>query len=140
MKQNIQRFALGSVLTLLAVQLSGCSTSQGIEPSKVTCNQFMQKMQAKQLSAAYSLLSSKLKSTSSTQKTQKYWDALESNAGKVQSWSETGFKVYSGTGGSNVILGYDLKCAKGAGTATFQCVEENGKWLIQGYNYNFKMQ
>lgn len=138
MKQNIQRFALGSVLTLLAVQLSGCSASQGIEPSKATCNQFMQKMQAKQLSAAYALLSSKLKAASSTQKTQQYWDVLESNEGKVQSWSEAGLNVYSGTGGSKVTLGYNLKCAKGAGSATFQCVEEDGKWLIQGYNFNMR--
>jgi len=124
------------LLILFAVQLSGCSASKGVQPSQVTCNQFLQKMQAHQFSAAYGLLSSKCKTVTTQQQMQNYWDLVEKNRGKVQSWTQQGFQVYSGTGGSSVNLGYALKCANGNSGVTFSCVEENGKWLIQGFNFS----
>ncbi len=136
MKPSHQKFGAGVLLILLAAQLSGCSASAGLAPSKVTCNGFLQKMKAGQASAAYSLLSSPCKAVTTPQQMQNYWDLVEKNRGKVQSWTQQGFNVYSGTGGSSVQLGYALQCAKGTSAVRFSCVEENNQWLIQGFNFS----
>lgn len=135
MKQNIQRFALGSVLTLLAVQFSGCSAPQGIEPSKAASNQFLQQMQSGQPDVAYSALSTGFKAVAGVKEVKEDWNFLVKNAGKVQSWSMDGWKAKSGTNGDSILLDYDLKCAKSPVKATFDCVEENGKWVIQNVRY-----
>ena len=136
MKKNIKKFGVGSLLILLAAQLSGCSASKGIQPSQATSNQFLTQMKARQFSAAYGLLSSKCKAVTTAQQMQNYWDLVEKNRGKVQSWSQQGVNVYAGTGGSSVTLTYGLQCAKGASGVRFVCVDENGKWLIQGFNFS----
>jgi hypothetical protein len=136
MKQNIKKSVAASLLVLLATQLSGCNASAGIKPSQATCNQFLTQMQAHQFGAAYGLLSSKCKAVTTAQQMQNYWDLVNKNRGKVQSWTQQGFQVYSGTGGSSVQLGYALKCANGSSGVNFTCVDENGKWLIQGFNFS----
>ena len=123
------------VLALTATQFCGCGATAGIAPSQTSCTQFLQKMKAHQTAAAYGLLSSKCKAMTSQQQMQNYWDLVEKNRGKVQSWKQQSFQVYSGTGGSSVNLGYALKCAKGSSGVTFSCVEENQKWVVQGFNF-----
>ncbi|MBW3637497.1 MAG: DUF3887 domain-containing protein [Armatimonadetes bacterium] len=137
MKQNIRKFGVESLCVLLVVQLSGCNSATGIKPSQATTSQFLQEMQGQQFSGAYSLLSSKFKSTITQQQLKDHWESVEKSKGKLQSWSQQGFQTYSGTGGSSVKLSYALQCAKGAAGITFSCVEENNKWLIQGFNINF---
>lgn len=136
MKQNIKKFGVGSLLILLAAQLSGCSASAGIKPSQATCNQFLQQMQARQFGTAYGLLSSKCKAVTTAQQIQNYWDLVEKNRGKVQSWTQQGFRANASTSGSSVQLGYALKCANGSSGVNFTCIEENNKWLIQGFNFS----
>jgi hypothetical protein len=136
MKQNIRKFGACSLLVLLAAQLSGCSASGGIQPSQATCNQFLTQMQAHQFGAAYNSLSSKCKAVTNAQQIQNLWELVEKNKGKIQSWTQQGYRVNAGTSGSSVQLGYALKCAKSSSGATFSCVEENNKWLIQGFNFS----
>jgi len=136
MKQNIRRFAFGSLLILLAGQIAGCSASQGIGPSQAICNQFLQDMKAGQRSSAYGLLSSRCKTLTSTQQVQNYWDLVEKNKGRIQGWSQQGVSVYAGTGGSSVNLSYALQGTKNISSVRFSCVKEDNKWLIQGFDFS----
>jgi hypothetical protein len=136
MKQYMKTISLGSLCVLLMAQLSGCSMSQGTQPSQTTTNQFLQQMQGHQLNAAYRLLSTPCKAATTAQQLKNYWDLVEKNRGKVQRWSQQGVQVFAGTGGSSVTLTYGLQCAKGVSSARFTCVDEGGKWLIQNFAFN----
>ena len=125
----------GLFLVFLTIQLAGCSASKGIQPSQVTCSQFLLQMKTHQFSSAYNLLSANCKTLTDVKQTQGYWDLVEKNKGEIQSWSQQGVNFYAGTGGSSVTITYGLQCAKGTSSARFTCVEENGKWLIQGFNF-----
>lgn len=114
------------------MQLGGCGASSGVKPSEATCSQFIQLMQTKQSGAAYSLLSSQMKAIGTPQLMQTNWNSIEKHYGKIQSWSQSGFRFYSGTNGSYVNLAYSLKCSHGNTQIGFNCVEENSKWLIKG--------
>jgi len=115
--------------------LSGCSVPQGIKPSETTCDQFLLDLKGKHQGPAYNLLSSTCKRLTSPQQVQSYWSLVEKDKGKVQSWSPQGIGFYTGSGGSSIRLSYVLRGTKGNSSVQFSCIEENGKWLIQGFNF-----
>ena len=119
-----------------ATLLSGCSAVSGITPSQATCDQFLQNMKARQFDAAYTMLSSKCKTVVTQQQLKNYWEFVEKNRGAVTSWSKRGFRTNSNFNGTVISLTYALKCAKGDSGVSFGCVEENGKWLIQAFQFN----
>jgi hypothetical protein len=65
---------------------------------------------------------------------QSFWDLLERKRGKVQSWTKQSAQYYTGNGGSSVQVAYKLRCVRGTAVMSFNCVPENDKWLIQGFN------
>lgn len=138
MKQSVKKIGVGSLLVLLSAQLSGCDIlTAGVQPSQVTSNQFLTQMKAHKFSAAYTLLSPTCKAGTTVQQMQNYWDLVEKNRGKVQSWTQQGIRVNTSPSGDRSInLTYALQCAKGTSGAQFICVDENGKWLIQGFNFS----
>lgn len=136
MKQGIQKLGAATLFAIAATQLSGCGATAGIKPSQATGAQFLQQLQAHQYKSAYGLLSSGCKALTTAQQMQNYWELVEKNRGKVQSWSQQGVQFYAGTGGSNVKLGYALKCARGSSSVTLTCVPEKEKWLIQGFYFS----
>ena len=135
MKHKTRWFASGSLVILFAIQLLGCSALQSVNQSKTTCNNFLTQMQAKQLNSAYTLLSSKNISVAPASKVQNTWNFLETQIGKVQSWTQKDFQFYSGTDGTSVNLRYTITCSEGFAIATFVCAEENSKRLIQRFDY-----
>jgi hypothetical protein len=133
MKHIRKIFALAVFLTL-AVHLCGCNPTQGLKPSQTTANQFLQQMQARQFSQAHQLLSTKAKAVTTQQQLQDLWDFMEKSKGPIKSWTLAGAHFYTGTGGSNVQLGYKLQCERGSGGVKFLVVPENENWLIQSFN------
>ena len=138
MKPILTRHYIALISIVFTVQISGCSAVAGVKPSQVTCNKFLKQMQGHKYKAAYGLLSTKCKSLTTTQGLQDYWELLEKNKGKVQSWTQQGGHVQSDPRSSYVQLGYTLKCAKVSTGGNFTCVSENNKWLIHGFTFKVK--
>lgn len=136
MKNTLKPFILCPLVVAVAVQLAGCGATAGMRPSQVATNQFMQQMKAGKPNVAYGLLSAPCKAATSQQQMQNYWDLVVKNRGEVQSWTQQGVQLYSGTGGSSVNLGYSLQCANGTSAARFGCVQENDKWVINNFYFN----
>lgn len=129
------RAACGLFSILLLLHLGGCSATNGIQPSQAMCVQFLQKMQGHQFTAAYKLLNKDCKAVTTQQQMQNYWDLVEKNRGPVQSIVFQNFSIFASTGGSHITNNYGLVCKNGRSAVTFTCVEENGAWLIQGFNF-----
>lgn len=137
LEKYTKKLGLALLLVFFATHLSGCKAAAGMQPSQATSTQFLTQLKAGQPAAAYALLTAPCKAATTQPQMQSYWDLIEKNDGKVQSWTQQFVSVNSGFGsmGSNVQLTYQLKCAKGNAGITFVCVEENNKWLIQSFNF-----
>ena len=123
-------------LALAALQLAGCGTMQGLEPSKATASQFLKLMQAGENEGAYQLCSSECKALATQKQIQNYWDLVEKNRGKVKDWSHEGTHFFAGTNGSSVTLAYRLHCEKGESIVRFTLVPQKDRWLIKGFNFS----
>lgn len=132
----MRKLGVVALFALAATNLAGCGATAGIKPSQATGAKFLQQLQAHQYKSAYGLLSPGCKAVTTVQQMQNYWELIEKNRGKVQSWSQQGVQFYTGTGGSNVKLSYALKCANGSSGVTLTCVPEKEKWLVQGFYFS----
>jgi len=137
MDNSTSRWPLRLSLVLLTAGcwLARCGATAGIGPSQLTCTQFLKDLQAGHKPKAYSLLTAACRATVTPQQLSNYWDLVEKNRGKVQSWSQQGVSFYSGTGGSTVQLGYRLQCASGQSAVGITCVPESGQWRIQAFQF-----
>jgi|GEM_PF-3601024 len=93
-------------------------------------------MKAGQLDAAYNLLSSRCKASTTKEQLRDYWELEEKNKGNLKGWLFHGFRIHYNFSYTSINFTYTLRYANGYSTIRIGCEEENGKWLILGIDYN----
>jgi hypothetical protein len=121
---------------LLVSSALGCNMAQDKSAAEREVVDFHRQLAAGNYAALYAAGHAELKKAASEKDFILLLDAVHRKLGTVVSSAPAGSKVFSGTGGTTVRLGYQTKFSDGDGVETFTYRIEGGRALLLGYNIN----
>jgi len=125
------------LMTAIAlIGLSGCSNTEDMKKAEAAVEHFHRQLNDAAFDAIYDQSDDAMKAQATQEKLVKLLSAVHRKLGNFQSANSTGWKVFTGTEGTTVTLGYNTTYEHGQANETFIFHLTGGKALLEGYNIN----